>query len=99
MCFCYRWCARLGHGEVCEKREKTATKFGIRRYIKNFFVGEFIFLIDLTRFRFIRKLAKKKDLSDRSAITLLTAKISHTKTAPLYINYLCFEVSNLRDPN
>ena len=75
------------------------TKFGNRGHIKNFIFEEFIFLIDLTRFRFIRKLVKKKDLSDRSAITLLTAKISHTKTAPLYINYLCFEVSNLRDPN
>ena len=53
----------------------------------------------LTKVRFIRKVAKNKDLSDRSAITLLTAKISHTKTAPLYINYLCFTVSNLRDPN
>ena len=81
------------------RREKTATKFGSRGHIKTFFVKEFIFLIDLTRFRFTRKLVKKKDLSDRSAITLLTAKISHTKTAPLYINYLCFEVSNLREPN
>ena len=82
-----------------KKRERNATKFGNRGHIKKNFVEEFIFLIDLTRFRLIRKLAKKKDLSDRSAITLLTAKISHTKTAPLYINYLCFEVSNLREPN
>ena len=33
--------------------------------------------------------------TDRSAITLLTAKIQHTKTAPLYINKLCCVVSNL----
>ena len=69
-----------------KKGERNATKFGNRGHIKKNFVEEFIFLIDLTRFRLIRKLAKKKDLSDRSAITLLTAKISHTKTAPLYIN-------------
>ena len=47
---------------------------------------EFEFLIDLTKVRFIRKLVKNKDLSDRSAIMLLTANISHAKTAPLYIN-------------
>ena len=43
----------------------------------------------LTKVRFIRKLAKNKDLSDRSAITLLTAKILHKKTALLYNNKLC----------
>ena len=53
----------------------------------------------LTKVRFIRKLAKNKDLSDRSAITLLTAKISRTKTAPLYIDKLCCVVSSLGLPN
>ena len=82
-----------------KKGERNVTKFGNRGHIKKNFVEEFIFLIDLTRFRLIRKLAKKKDLSDRSAITLLTAKISHTKTALLYNNKLCCVVSNLGLPN
>ena len=68
-----------------KKGERNVTKFGNRGHIKKNFVEEFIFLIDLTRFRFIRKLVKKKELSDRSAIRLLTAKVLHTKIAPLYI--------------
>ena len=79
----------LGQGE-----DFFVTKFGNRGHIKNFIFEEFIFLIDLTRFRFIRKLVKKKDLSDRSAITLLTAKVLHTKTAPLYIYQLVVEFLN-----